>query len=191
MKLTTKEVEEAYEKNYASLRKFVYSILKDSDRSHEVVQETFVRLMTKYTATSEDPAPWLFAVSRNISFKIIKKDKRLLFGECFAYSFVDEADMPPGALAQAYECYNSPLDLLVEKDEAGRVEFLMGEAMSMLPVKLKAVMYLRYFCNMSYIEIAKKLRTTHGNVGVMINVAKKKLRKNYNTVTLSIKCQTE
>lgn len=68
---------ELYEKHRVGLFRYALSILKDPAEAEDVMQETFVRLITsgvRYEPGKEQA--WLYKVARNLCFDILRKRKK-------------------------------------------------------------------------------------------------------------------
>jgi RNA polymerase sigma-70 factor (ECF subfamily) len=142
------------------LRAASYKIVKDNHASEDVIQNVFYKLYKQdYSKIEDHLTEWLFAVCRNFSIKTLHKRNR--------YVFIDNID---------------ELDSI---DESPCVSETMMQAelikvMSKLVKKLtknqQKALKLKYFKDHSYAEIAKKLKTTTGNVGFMLSTGISKLK---------------
>ncbi len=53
-----------YEDSYEDLVRFLYRVVWEDDRAHDLAQETFVRALRH---DPDDPRAWLFSVARNLA----------------------------------------------------------------------------------------------------------------------------
>lgn len=136
-------------------------ILKDHHKAEDVIQDVFMRLQKQdFSKIESYISEWLFTVCRNCSIKLYHNRNR--------YVFTDDID---------------ELDCVDESDSAPQ-EMMKTEllkAVVKLTKKLsknqQKALKLKYTKDCSYNEIAKKLKTSNGNVGFMLNNAISRLKK--------------
>ena len=67
-------VQQWYEQYKTGLFRFALSILKDSHLAEDVLQETFVKLLSgKYLVQEGKQQAWLYKVARNLSYDLLRK----------------------------------------------------------------------------------------------------------------------
>lgn len=72
-----------YEQYKIGIYRYALSILKDPHGAEDVLQETFLRLLSgQYVVREEKIQPWLYRVARNCCYDILRKRER-------------EQEMPP------------------------------------------------------------------------------------------------
>jgi RNA polymerase sigma factor (sigma-70 family) len=135
-------------------------IIGDSERAHDVVQETFVE--TGKRRPAEVTAKWLFTVCRNRALNVCRKERRL--------QFVGEA-----VLETAAEDNQIPSQQLEAKEASG----FLHRIIATLPLRQQEVLQLRFQNNLSYTEISEIMNTSVSNIGVLIHTALKELRRRY------------
>jgi RNA polymerase sigma-70 factor (ECF subfamily) len=145
-------------------RLFVSSlkIVKDHQSAEDVLQEVFFRLHKQdYSKIKERIDLWLFTVCRNLSIKIYhKRNRMVLLGDDKCDDIEDENLLDPSS------------DLMNKE----RVKKLLSFYKKISKKQLSAIKY-RYYNDLEYKEIAKKLKTTSGNVGFMLSTGISKLRE--------------
>ena len=66
-----------YEEYKSGIYRYALSILKDPHGAEDVLQETFLRLLSgKYVIRQETIQPWLYRVARNCCYDILRKRSR-------------------------------------------------------------------------------------------------------------------
>ena len=144
------------------LLQYATRITGNSERSRDVVQETFIKFQRNGAVDPEKTATWLFTVCRNGALNVCRKEKRMMYlDEELIESREDEQPMP-------YE-------ELEEKEAAG---FLL-RIVATLPPRQQEVIQLKFQNDLSYQEIAEITKTTANSVGVLIHTALKTLRQRY------------
>jgi RNA polymerase sigma-70 factor (ECF subfamily) len=151
-----------YEENYKDLLKFSISINTDVDNAKDSVQESFVRLL-KQEKLWTNPRAWLFTVCRNVSYKKFRKTNRLCP--------LDEEDNN----SKESECLR-PDEFMVNFEDKN----ILKKSLLELNERQRQIINLRFFSNLSYEEIGKQMNLKSGNVGFILHVAIKKLKKQFN-----------
>ena len=139
-------VYELYEQYKTGIFRFALSILKDPQLAEDVLQETFLRLLSGkgHPAPGKEQA-FLYRVARNICYDILRKRKR-------------ETEEVPNTAAPA------------EKDW----EFI--EMIASLPQTDQEIVSLKIIGGLTHEEIARILRITTGAAKKRYERAIKKLR---------------
>jgi len=154
-------IEHALEKYESPLIGYAMTILKDVDRSRDVVQDTFIRLYKQdVDKVKSGLKSWLYTVCRNRALDVLRKEKRMV-------SIDDEV------LGLEQSKLPSP-DAATDHHE--RIEQLI-EYLNKLSDNQKEVITLKFQQGMSYTEISKKTGLTEGNVGFLLHNGLKKLRE--------------
>ena len=140
---------------------YASTILDDTDRALDVVQDTFVKLCQQdISSVSENLKAWLFTVCRNRAFDILRKDKRILPLEDIRWRKVAGPGLQP--------------DEMVDHNE--RLGRLMGY-MNRLKENQREVILLKFQQGLSYQEIHQITGLTTGNIGFLIHTGLKRLRE--------------
>lgn len=159
------ELYKIYEDNKPSLSKYVHSILKDEHMTNDIIQELYVRLARQdVDKVKSHCIQWLFTVSRNLSIKVYNKRKRFVeLDEQLDSRFTEDI---------------LPFDKMQEEEKVKQLKNIISK----LSDRHKKVVKYRYFNDYSYEQIAKKLKTTTGNVGFMLHTAIAKMKKEFDKV---------
>jgi RNA polymerase sigma-70 factor (ECF subfamily) len=160
------KLEEILQRFEIPLLQYAVRITGDRERAKDVVQETFVKFQRNGAISREDkPATWLFTVCRNAALNVCRKERRIMY--------LDEE------LIEARESEQPmPFDQLEQKEATG---FLL-RIVATLPVRQQEVIQLKFQNDLSYQQIAKIMKTTANNVGVLLHTALKTLRQRYGEI---------
>ena len=160
------EFEEILQRFEIPLLQYAVRITGDRERARDVVQETFVKFERNGAINRQDePATWLFTVCRNTALNVCRKEKRI--------TYLDEE------LIEARESEQPmPFDQLEQKEATG---FLL-RIVATLPPRQQEVIQLKFQNDLSYQQIAKIMKTTANNVGVLLHTALKTLRQRYGQI---------
>ena len=155
---TGQKFEEILQRFEIPLLQYAVRITGDRERARDVVQETFVKFQRNGAINRDDePTTWLFTVCR--------KERRMMYlGE--EAMELREAEQP------------MPFDRLEQKEAAG---FLL-RIVATLPARQQEVIQLKFQNDLSYQQIAKIMKTTANNVGVLLHTALKTLRQRYGEI---------
>jgi RNA polymerase sigma-70 factor (ECF subfamily) len=138
-------------KRYSSMiYKFVWLYLKDQDDSTDITQETFIRVwknLHKFD-TKKSFKTWMFAIAKNASLDLIKKKKSLNF------SAISEDDEELSSFFHNFVESSDPLDENIDREI---IKSGLYKAMEKISPIYKTVIFLRYFNNLKFVEIAKEL----------------------------------
>ncbi len=158
--------EEILQRFEIPLLQYAVRITGDRERARDVVQETFVKFQRNGAINRQDePATWLFTVCRNAALNVCRKEKRI--------TYLDEE------LIEARESEQPmPFDQLEQKEATG---FLL-RIVATLPPRQQEVIQLKFQNDLSYQQIAKIMKTTANNVGVLLHTALKTLRLRYGEI---------
>ena len=139
-----------------SILRMCYVYLQDMSLAEDAMQETMVKAYRQYAGFRQESSEktWLMRIAINTC-----KDMR----RSAWFRQVDRSVTLDAIPEPRYEC--DPAD-----------DTLICEVMKLQP-KLKEVVLLRYYQNMSFQEIAQILQLPIGTVSTRMNAAKKKLRE--------------
>ena len=157
--ITTQEFNSLYREWTPKLRAYASKILYNRESVEDCVQEVFRKLLDQdFDKIRDHIQSWMFVVCRNTSFKIKAKQKRVVD------SFEEEE-----AICEDL----NPFESLDRKELYKKVDKIIRTLSDQQKKSLK----LRYKSDLSYEEIAKKMKTTSGNVGFHLSTAIKNVRK--------------
>jgi RNA polymerase sigma-70 factor (ECF subfamily) len=158
--------EEILQRFEIPLLQYAARITGDRERARDVVQETFVKFQRNGAISRQgEPATWLFTVCRNAALNVCRKERRMMH--------LNEEAIE---LREAEE--SMPFERLEEKEAAG---FLL-RIVATLPARQQEVIQLKFQSDLSYQQIAKIMKTTANNVGVLLHTALKTLRQRYGEI---------
>lgn len=159
--ISEKDYVNLYNLNRNKLYASALKIVKDRHATEDIVQEVFLRLYKQDFSKIKDHIDlWLFTVCRNLAIKAYHRQMRVyLLGEEKCDEIEDEV-------------LGTPYDSLTSKE---RVNKLL-ELFKTLSKKQLNALKLRYYKDLSYKQIAKKMKTTDNNVGFLISMATSNLR---------------
>jgi RNA polymerase sigma factor (sigma-70 family) len=157
-------LERTFAEQRAPLTRYATRLLGgDVDRAHDVVQDTFVKLMAQPAESVEGHAvEWLFTVCRHRALDVLRKESRMrTFGEGEAER-VTAADPRPGRTLEHAETQAALLQLIGH-----------------LPANQQEVVRLKFQNGFSYKEIARITELSVSNVGFLIHTAVARLRTEF------------
>ena len=150
----------AVERIYGLMSKTVYllsfSILRNSERAKDIMQETFIRVIAnvnQYNAGTNVSA-WICSIARNLSYKDYNKSKRTVSIELFDDNIADESSI-----------------------EGWDNSILLFNALKILEVEEREVVMLYAIEQYKHREIAQILQKPTGTVQWIYSKAIKKLRE--------------
>jgi RNA polymerase sigma-70 factor (ECF subfamily) len=147
--------------NFATMCNFAYSIVKDSDQAHDIVQQAFVNIWERRDEIDENVnlPSYLRRAIVNVSINHIQKQKRIqIEGEYTQVQLDSAATADSGDYLQ------------------GEVEEAVKRAVEQLPEKSQLVFSLSRFQGMSNKEIADSLNISIKAVEKHIGKSLKELR---------------
>lgn len=154
-------VEHALKEYESPLIGYAMTILKDLERSRDVVQDTFIKLYKQdVEKVKAGLKSWLYTVCRNRALDVLRKEKRMV-------SVDDEI------LGLEHSKLPAP-DTATDNHE--RIEQLV-EMLDKLSDNQREVIMLKFQQGMSYDEISTKTGLSSGNVGFLLHNGLKKLRE--------------
>lgn len=171
-------IQQAKGGNFSSFEKLVkkyqkviynlaYRLVKSHDAADEIAQETFVKSFYALKSFKQGCSfySWAYRICLNLGLNYIKKERR-------------------SVCESSFEEGKNPIDFAVSKDDP-QTQLLQKELSSKidqeidsLSPKLKSVLILSLFEELSYEEIAKTLRISKGTVMSRLFRAKKRLMQN-------------
>ncbi|MEW6745161.1 MAG: sigma-70 family RNA polymerase sigma factor [Planctomycetota bacterium] len=135
-----------------SLLRFARRLTGDASLAQDVVQETFVRLVTQAADLREHATltTWLYRVCRNLCLDVMKKESRMRRRESQA------------ALPEGYHAERAAIEALEERA-------LVGRKLQELPPNQREVIFLKIVKGMSYRQISEITGHSTGHVGYLIH----------------------
>lgn len=133
------------------LFRFILGLTGSFDQTEDVVQEAFVKAYGALDRfeSERDFYPWLATIARNLAFNQMQRDKKQESLDRIQEQGFDRAGDK-----------EDPLDRLLNSENKKR----FFEALKGLPDQYREVFVLRHFEEMSYQDIAVKLKVAPGTV---------------------------
>lgn len=143
---------------------YAQRIVGDPSRARDVVQEVFLRLCRENPSEVDGHvAAWLFTVCRNRALDVSRKESRMISLSDQRMAVTESPD--PG-----------PADVMLHHETTGEVLDLLAA----LPENQQEVIRLKFQTGLSYKEIAGVTELSVSNVGYLIHVGLKTLRRKLN-----------
>jgi RNA polymerase sigma factor (sigma-70 family) len=153
-------IEQAMKDFESPLIGYAATILHDTDRARDVVQDTFIRLCQQDIAkVSDNLKSWLFTVCRNRALDILRKEKHTRPLEEIRWKKVAGPGLQPDERVVTDERLAAVMKLLERLSENQR-----------------EVILLKFHQGLSYQEIQIITGLTSGNIGFLIHTGLKRLR---------------
>jgi RNA polymerase sigma-70 factor (ECF subfamily) len=162
MPLTREQfIEQAMVDFESSLIGYAATILNDTDRARDVVQDTFVRLCQQDVSKVRDKLKsWLFTVCRNRALDLLRKDKRTQPLDDIQWQKIAGSHLQPDEQAGLQERLSRVMKFL-----------------NRLPARQREVILLKFQHQLSYQEIHEITGLSSGNIGFLIHTGLKRLRE--------------
>ena len=151
-----------------------YLILYDRLQAEDIVQTAFIKVTERiHQFDDERPfAPWFFRIVVNDALKLAKKQER-------SVSLEEQLDEPTAQLAKWLTDPAPQPENLVEQAETRQI---ILKAIQSLPPEQRSVIVMRYFLDMSMVEMSKKTERPLSTIKWWLRDARKRLRGLMNTV---------
>lgn len=156
-----------FQKFRRKLLAYVLGLLHDRGQAEDVVQESFVELVTKIRKIDPDRgvSPWLYRVARNRAIDVLRHKKfEVLPGDDYLAETVGAGDSHEAP---------TPDSLIMARERKAEV----GRMLETLPDKERDLLMLRFYGDLTFAEIAQVVRRPLGTVLWQVNTSLKKLRK--------------
>lgn len=146
-----------YEAYYRELYLYVYAICGNKNMTEDVLQETFLKALLALKDSHTNMRAWLYLTARNFCYNLLKREKRLVYGEETGRADEEAEDL---------------LEQILKKEQSRRLQ----SALDKLSKPQREVLMLQYFGGFRQKEIAAMLQITPANVRVLAHRAKKELK---------------
>jgi RNA polymerase sigma-70 factor (ECF subfamily) len=151
-----------YEASYEDLVRFLYRLVWEEDRAHDLAQETFVRALQH---EPDQPRAWLFSVARNLARDeartAVRRRRQLALVKAEESGRVAQSAEQEMERDEQHQAVRMALELLSERD---REVLLLWDA------------------GMSYDEIAEQTGLARGAIGTSLSRARRRLVEAHRTV---------
>lgn len=141
-----------------------YGILHNNYDAQDAVQNVFIKVYNNLKNFNRKSSfySWLYRITINSSYDVIRKRKGLQFFPNFVIDFKQDS-----------QSSTQPIDNIEKGEKINKVQ----EALKKLPVKYKVAIILKEFENLSYKKIAKIVGCSIGTVESRLFRAREMLRK--------------
>lgn len=146
-----------YEVYYRELYLYVYTICGNKNMTEDVLQETFLKALLALKDSHTNMRAWLYLTARNFCYNLLKREKRLVYGEETGRADEEAEDL---------------LEQILKKEQSRRLQSALGK----LSKPQREVLMLQYFGGFRQREIAAMMQLTPANVRVLAHRAKKELK---------------
>ena len=139
------------------------SVTKNQFMAEDAAQDAFVTAWMKLNVLQEPKkyGAWVCRIAKNCALNMINRYRSFI-----PLDLVDNMDLSDGGAANPAELYT----LSEEKDE-------VSKSMERLPEKVRQIIYLHYFEDLSIAEIADRMRISEGTVKWQLHDGRKRIRK--------------
>lgn len=159
---------ELYNKYYKHIVKFAKTFTYEINSAEDIAQQVFIKLLKNLSSVEENKEKcWLHTVCRNDCLKFIRKRSRMVdkpnAEEVYASSNLTSdtcAEFNPQESLDRKECHKIVQKLLKNSTK-----------------KQRDAIKLRYYSDLDYVSIGKKLKITSGNVGFILSTMLKRMRQ--------------
>jgi RNA polymerase sigma factor (sigma-70 family) len=131
------------------LLRYAYGMVSRREVAEEIVQDAFLKLHQHWKGI-DNPRPWLYRATRNLSLNYLRKYKR--------ESLTENSDLKPTA-------HDLPDEELGRMEAIGTLRILIEE----LPPADRQLIQLKYHDELSYGNIGEELELSTGNVGYKLH----------------------
>jgi RNA polymerase sigma-70 factor (ECF subfamily) len=156
-----KHFEEQISIIYRDLYKFIYSIIKNQNLAEDILQQTLMKAYEKFDTIKDITKfkSWIFTIAKNESLSWIRKYNREIPSEDTYLELL-------GGYSE-----DIPEELLIKHEITEQVK----ESIKILNLVDQEIMYLRYYYDLNFREIALILNLNENTVKTKHKRAKKKI----------------
>ncbi len=169
--MSKNEYTTAFQKLYDFIHKTVLYIIKDKDLASDICQEAFITGYNKIN-TLKDTAkfrPWILKIAANIAYEYIKRNKEICFEGI-------------NGIIQLENQFHSEISNSVEQEVLNHeLEEEIKKMLISLNSRHSTVLICRFYCEMTYEEIAAELDIDINSVKVNLYRGKRQLKKRLQT----------
>ncbi|HUK94593.1 MAG TPA: RNA polymerase sigma factor [Gaiellaceae bacterium] len=147
-------IEDLYRRKYVRFRNTLATITGSHDSARDAVQEAFTRALRKRRSLRDEQAVemWVWRIALRTAFEHGRRERRVQVG----LSDVAEVALPEP-----------------ERDPG------LAEALRQLPPRRRLIVFLRYFADLTYGEIAELCDVAEGTVAATIAQARAELERTF------------
>ncbi|HTZ59880.1 MAG TPA: sigma-70 family RNA polymerase sigma factor [Acidobacteriaceae bacterium] len=161
-------VEELMKRYQVRLRRYLVHLTKDGDLTEDILQETWIRVLTKGSQFKGDSQfiTWLFAIARNLVVDLRRRRAR-------TWNLDDFAERRDSGSFELEGKEKNPFEACSEKERAGMIARIWTRMRS----EQRTVLELRFQCDMSLSEIAEATNAPLSTVKARLYRAQGVLRR--------------
>ncbi|MCP5054765.1 MAG: RNA polymerase sigma factor [bacterium] len=154
-----------YEHYKVPLYNIVYSMLKDKDKTADIIQDTFIKVIKKIHQLQDigKLKHWIFRIAVNLTINLLNRDKRLAMAGDDLENITDKQTMKNFRFTSS--------------DDPDEMRYLVLELVERLPVKQQIVFNLKYIEGFKENEIAEITDIPVGTVKSRLNIARNRLKQ--------------
>lgn len=170
--LTIQEITKIYEENADKIYRYFYFHVYNKEIAQDLTStlfHKFIKNLEKYDETKAQPLTWLFTIARNVLVDYFRSsDAKRRKNEIYIGKQDDNdiTDVIPDG--------NKSMEENVQIDRNKR---LLMKEIAKLKQEEQDLIYCRYFEEMAYEEIARKMNIKVNDVGVKLHRTLEKLKK--------------
>jgi len=161
----------AFQKLYDFIHKTVLYIIKDKDLALDICQEAFIIGYNKIDTLNNTAKfrTWILRIATNITYEYIKRNKEICFEDI-------------NGIIQLENQFHSEVNNNVEQEVLNHeLEEEIKKMLVSLNSRYSTVLIYRFYCEMTYEEIAAELGIDINSVKVNLYRGKKQLKKRLQT----------
>lgn len=153
--------EQLYDMYYDCVYRYIYVSVKNKWNAEDIIATVFTKIYENKEKITEveESKNWIFRIAHNTIIDFYRKNSKVIPIE----NFFDRGDVDAG-----YE------NILI-RDEFCEVKKIIDE----LPKETKEMLYLRFYGELKFREIAETVNITENTVKSTVSRAIKKIKKNY------------
>jgi RNA polymerase sigma-70 factor (ECF subfamily) len=152
-----------YENYYKSIYQYINKTVNNNALAEDLAQETFIKVLGGLKDFDEDKRlePWIFRIAYNTCIDYYRRNKTTfeLIDDIICY---DKED-------------NSPENIVLNKEKQAVIKGVLLK----MSQKYKAAIILRDFNNLSYKEVASRLKVNETAVKTLLHRGRKQFQKAY------------
>ncbi len=154
-----------------ALKNWAYRVLRNHQQVEDVLQFVYLKLFLSLGVLRTDKSikSWLFTVVHNRCMDELRRMQPVYFSELQASEYVEDEFVP-------FEFVSDPGPLPSEIAEQHELRHRILYAISVLPPRLRSVVFLRYALDKSYAEIGQMLNIPEATAKAYFYRAKPFLR---------------
>lgn len=156
--------EELIKKYHVPIFNYIYNLVGEKQTTEDLTQETFIKMVNnieKYkNINSAKFSTWLFTIAKNTVNDHYRKTK-------------SKTTVPLEENMEILTEMDSVEDQIAKREALKEI----GQAIESLPNEEKSAIYLRYYMNLSYKEIAQVLSSSQDRVKWKLHDGLQKIRK--------------